>query len=219
MVPIFTNAICNHFKSSVTKAIRNFQKNMESFTLINKTHLSISWKSKEADPLQPPDTLLEFYPLAEFLNQILIICNELRLCAPIALINFIVKHMQESLSIISKSILILYGQEQQAFTSNSRDAFTRLCMSFSDDMIPYIQKCIHILYPPSNVAAHIGIDVQTLQKENISFLNKSAIVEPIKHLLPVKSEPIIHSLVDSTLEKSTEESVKDESAKAEDDCN
>lgn len=204
MVPIFIKSIAKNIEVAVAKATKTFQKNMEKFTLINKTHQNILWKSKESDPLQPPDTLLEFYPLAEYLNQILAIFNETKLCLPIAIVGQIINVLEESLLVISNGILHLYAQEHQAFTSNSKDAFTRLCMCFCDDMIPYIQKCVHILFPPNNVAIYMGVDVQTLQKENITFFNKTQIIKPIGHLLPEKTEPILALNTESA--KNSEES-------------
>lgn len=189
LVPIFTNQIIENFRNSVAKAMIAFEKSIENFTLINKNLPNIPWKNKDDDPLHPPDTLLEFHPLAEYLNTILKTLNEFRVCAPVAVVNEVIDSLQKSLVFIAKSILILHSQEQQAFTSSSKDAFTRLCMSFSDDLIPYIQKCIHIIYPPNQIATRLGISVHVLQVEKISFLNKDLITEPIKHLLPTKIEP------------------------------
>lgn len=195
LVPIFTDKIAKNFNNSVVRATQSFELNMERFTLINKNYSNIPWKSKTEDPLQPPDSLLEFYPLAEFLNNILIALNELKLCAPLAVLTEVVNSLQLSLSVIARSILVLHGQEQQAFTSTSRDSFTRLCMSFADDLVPYIQKCVHTIFPPSNTASFLGVNVQILQNEGLSFLNKSDIIEPIRHLLPVKIDPVF-SLTD-----------------------
>lgn len=189
MIPIFTTRISQNFSGAVSEALKNFETNMERFTLINKNHPSVPWKTKNEDPLQPPDSLLEFYPLAEYLNSILNALNKLRLCAPIAISNEVVDSLQSSLLFVSNSLLVLYSQEQQAFTVNSRDAFTRLCMSFSNDLVPYVQKCVHVIFPPNQVAAKLGISVQSLQQECISFLDKNTIVQPIRHLLPAKIEP------------------------------
>lgn len=189
-VPIFTRQIIENFKNSIAKAMIAFEKSIETFTLINKNLPNIPWKNKDKDHLHPPDSLLEFYPLAEFLNNILKTLNSFRTCAPVACVNDVVDSLQKSLIFISKSILILHSQEQQAFTNSSRDAFTRLCMSFSDDLIPYIQKCIHIIYPPNQIAVKLGITLQALQEQQISFFDKELIVEPIKHLLPPKMEPV-----------------------------
>ncbi|KAJ3657885.1 hypothetical protein Zmor_009661 [Zophobas morio] len=210
LVPIFTHKIAHDFETSVDEAVRKFETNMERFTLINKNHPNIPWKTKNDDPLQPPDSLLEFYPLAEFLNNILTALNELKLCAPVATVKAVVDSLQSSLLVIARSILVLHGQEQQAFTANSKDAFTRLCMSFADDLVPYLQKCVHIIFPPSNIASSLGVNVQVLQNEGLTFLNKELIVEPIRHLLPVKINPLLNMV---------EPTQNEESAKPENDAN
>lgn len=191
MIPIFTKAIANTFRQNISKATKAYAKNMERFTLINKTHPNIPWKTKNNDPIQPPDSLLEFYPLAEYLNQVLTSFNTLRLCPPIALVNDIVKDLQESLQFVSGAILTLYKQEHQAFTMNSKEAFTRLCVCFADELVPYIQKCIHVVYPPNNLASQIGVNAQSLLDESVTVLDRDAIVRPISHLLPKKIDPFV----------------------------
>lgn len=191
LIPIFSLRLLENFRKSIREALRNFEINIDKYTLIDKSHTGIPWKMKNEDPLQPPDSLLEFYPLADFLNNVLNAFNKLKLCPAIAILNEIVTCLQDALLTISKSLIILYSQEQQAFTTNSKDAFTRLCMSFSDDLVPYIQKCIHIIYPPSNIASKLGINVNSLQEEGITFLDKNIVIDPIKHLLPVKIDPTL----------------------------
>lgn len=186
LIPIFTKQIMKNFSTCIGGAVAAFEKSIENFTLINKNLPNIPWKNKQQDPLQPPDSLLEFYPLAEYLNNVLRTLNSFRGCAPVALINQVVECLERSLLIIARSIVNLHSQEQQAFTSSAKGAFIRLCMSFSDDLVPYVQKCVHIIYPPSQTAGQLGITLQTLQDERISFLNRDAIVEPIRHLLPAK---------------------------------
>ncbi|KAH1019577.1 hypothetical protein HUJ04_009371 [Dendroctonus ponderosae] len=186
LIPIFTKQIMKNFSAAIGRAVAAFEKSIENFTLINKNLPNIPWNNKHQDPLQPPDSLLEFYPLAEYLNNVLKTLNSFRICAPVAIVSEVVECLQRSLLIISRSIVNLYSQEQQAFTSSAKGAFTRLCMSFSDDLVPYVQKCVHIIYPPTQIASQLGITLQTLQDERISFLNREAIVEPIRHLLPSK---------------------------------
>ncbi|KAB0799904.1 hypothetical protein PPYR_07784 [Photinus pyralis] len=191
MVPIFNKAVLHNFRRRISKSSLDFEKNMERFTLINKNHPNVPWKTKISDPVQPPESLLEFYPLAEYLNQVLVAFNELRLCAPVAIVPDVIKCLEESLIKISKGILGLYGQEQQAFTANAKDAFMRLCLSFVDDLIPYIQKCVNIIYPSNYISSHINCSIQNLQKEGIILIDKSVIIEPLSALLPVKIEPVI----------------------------
>ena len=195
MVDVFINVISNNFQQSILRATKNFERNIERYTLINKNHPGVPWKTKGDDPIQPPDSLIEFFPLAEYLNQVLSAFNELRLCCPVAIVKDVVRYLEESLVVISKHILLLYTQERQAFSVNSKDAFTRFCMCFADDLVPYLQKCIHVIFPPSVVAAHVGINVYSLQKDGLSFMDQAAIVEPIKHLLPVKVEVVPNDLI------------------------
>lgn len=201
LLPIFTERILDILKSAINKAVDAFEKNMENFTLINKNLPNIPWRNKDQDPFHPPDSLLEYYPLAEFLNNVLKAFNSFRTCAPISVTNQVVECLQNSLIFITKSILLLHSQEQQAFTSSSKDAFTRLCMTFSDDLIPYVQKCLHVIYPPNQIAAKLGTSVQYLQENHISFLDKGAIVEPIRHLLPPRIEPNFDVLKDEDVEE------------------
>ncbi|KAF5280504.1 hypothetical protein FQA39_LY18049 [Lamprigera yunnana] len=209
MIPIFENAILNNFHKHLQKATYNFEKNMERFTLINKNHPNVPWKTKNNDPIQPPESLLEFYPLAEYLNQILMAFNELRLCPPLAIVRDVVKCLEDSLMIVSKSILMLYSQEQQAFMLNAKDAFARLCLSFVDDLIPYLQKCVGIIYPTNHISSHINCSIQNLQQEGIVTINKSEIIVPLHHLLPIKIEPVINA-VDPNIEEAKVESIMDE---------
>lgn len=132
MVPIFIEIIKENFERSISKATREFERNMERFTLINKKAPSALWKGNEnEDSLHPPESLLEFYPLAEYCNQILTTFNDLKLCAPYAIAQYATKHLQNSLVIVSKTILVFYGQEQQAFSVTAREAFIRLCVCFT----------------------------------------------------------------------------------------
>ncbi|XP_056638719.1 conserved oligomeric Golgi complex subunit 8 [Diorhabda sublineata] len=189
LLPIFTKHIHKNFMNYIIKADQDFMRSIETFTLIDKTNPSLPWKLAKEDSIRPPDNLLEFYPLAEYLNNILNALNQLRLCPPIALIDEVVENLQTSMTLIAKGLQKLYSQEQQAFSANSRDAFTRLCMCFSDDLVPFVQKCIHIIYPPSHIASKLGISVKILQEEGITFLNKEDIIMPISNLLPLKIEP------------------------------
>lgn len=132
MVPIFIDIVEKAFATSVSKATQDFEKNMERFTLINKKAPSALWKGNEDEnSLHPPESLLEFYPLAEYCNQILTAFNELKLCTPFAIVSTVTKHLQDSLVIVSNRILLFYGQEQQAFSATAREAFVRLCICFT----------------------------------------------------------------------------------------
>lgn len=41
---------------------------------------------------------------------------------------------------------------------------------FSEQLVPYVQYCIHALFPPNQVASHLGTTVSQLQKDVNIFL-------------------------------------------------
>lgn len=208
---IFVRVIGEKFEQDIRRATKKFEKDMETFTLINKTQrldiktetaiISVSIKLyllKNTIDVQlttisyqenPPEQLVEFYPLAEYCNRIITAFNELRLCAPVALSTLCTKLLQESLYNVAKAMLLFYKQEQQvscldvivflsaskfhfpkkcvlqAFTAAERENMIKFTECLSEQLIPYIQYCIHLIFPPIQIAMHLGISVNVLQKE------------------------------------------------------
>lgn len=207
MAPIFIRIIHNNFSTQIKNANEQFEQDISKYTLINKTTTSglnrkksdltstISGISLSQDvssvTFSPPETLLDFHPLATLCNNYLITLNELRLCAPIALADDITKILQSSFELISRNILSFYRQEQQAFTGNEREIFVKLCTCYAYDLIPFIQRCIHAIFPQTILTNYLGINLTTLQNENITFLKQNIILEPLKNLLPDKVDALL----------------------------
>lgn len=185
MSDIFVRVIGEKFESSVHKTTKKFEKDMESFTLINKSQKTNVKMTTTIKSENPPEQLVEFYPLAEYCNGLISAFNEIRLCPPVALSVFCTNILQESLYSVTKSILFFYKQEQQAFTASERENMLRFIESLSEQLIPYVQYCIHLIFPPNQTAVHLGISENLLQKEGITYLNRNGILEPLALLLPV----------------------------------
>lgn len=197
MIPIFTETILELFSRSVAAATRDFEKNMERFTLINKNCPTVTWHSTtDVNSLQPPEKLLEFYPLAEYCNQILGGLNEMRLCAPFAIIPQVFEALEASLGAVSRTIFVFYGQEQQAFSPAAKEAFGRLCVCFADELVPYFQRCLDVLFSPAKIAQNLGVSVQTLQGSGFAVLDRNAIIQAVSHLLPVKIDPMSQEITE-----------------------
>uniref|UniRef100_A0A6B2E8H3 Conserved oligomeric Golgi complex subunit 8 n=1 Tax=Phlebotomus kandelakii TaxID=1109342 RepID=A0A6B2E8H3_9DIPT len=192
MAPIFVRTIAQHFQNSVTTVTRQFEQDIESYTLINKISTGLNrGKNSSGDNFSPPDSLLDFHPLATYCNGLLGAFNELRLCAPLGVADNVAKAIQASMERVSKAIFAFYRQEQQAFSQAERDNFIRLSSCFAYDLIPYIQRCIHCLFPPHTIAQHLGVNVMALQKASLTFLNASDVLKPLQHLLPDRVDAII----------------------------
>lgn len=187
MVPIFTKIVLDTFSATTLKVTRQFEVDMENFTLINKIASAVSLDTKPTDSLLPPDSLLNFYPLAIYCNGLLTSLNELRHCSPIALAHDITIVLQSSLECVARTLFNFYRQEQQAFGHNEKENFLRFCTCFSGDLVPYLQRCLHELFPPAVLMNHLGINAMTLQKEGLSYLQAKPILEPLERLLPTST--------------------------------
>lgn len=189
MAPIFTSVILNTFNGTIFKVSRQFEEDMENFTLINKIAGTVLTTSK-LDSHLPPETLLDYYPLAVYCNGILTALNDLRHCSPISMANDVTVVIQNSLESVAKQIFNFYRQEQQAFGSAERENFGKFCSCFAYDLLPYMQRCVHVLFPPAGLIAHLGINAMALQKEGLTYMELKKILQPLERLLPNKVEAI-----------------------------
>ncbi|XP_078037313.1 conserved oligomeric Golgi complex subunit 8 [Augochlora pura] len=206
MSDIFVRVIGEKFESNIRKTTKRFEKDMESFTLINKiqrTNMKINTTTVKSE--NPPEQLVEFYPLAEYCNGLISAFNEIRLCPPVALSVFSTNILQESLYLVAKAILNFYKQEQQAFAAAERENMLKFIECLSEQLIPYVQYCIHVIFPPNQIAVHLGISENLLQTEGITYLNRVNILEPLAPLLPFSKNE--KDIVTSSLSTSNVQSI------------
>lgn len=196
IAPIFVRVVRNKFESSISQVNEHFKQELDKFTLINKVTLhsrkqldtaALSVGSEpKPESYAPPETLLDFYPLAALCNGYLNALNELRLCAPFAVATDVTNCLQQSLQLVAQRVLAFYRQEQQAFTGSERETFVKLCSCFAYDLVPYVQRCIHGVFPPQSITVHLGISLMQLEQQQLTFLQQPKVLEPLKHLLPNK---------------------------------
>lgn len=194
MAPIFLKVIAKQVEDGIRAASKQFQLEMENYTLINKISSrqgaaapgpAVGDNREDGDNVSPPESLLDFRPLANYCNSILNLLNELRLCAPLAVATHLTRGLEVSLQAMAGIICSFYKKEQQAFTANEKENFLRFCCCFVYDLIPYLQKCIHVLFPVQTLVTHLGVTPAVLQKSGITYFNQSAIIKAVEHLLPV----------------------------------
>uniref|UniRef100_A0A182MY14 Conserved oligomeric Golgi complex subunit 8 n=1 Tax=Anopheles dirus TaxID=7168 RepID=A0A182MY14_9DIPT len=212
VAPVFVKAIDGRFRTSMARATAQFERDIERFTLINRVPSMIrrqrddrTTRPDDSGSVQPPETLLDFEPLAVYCNEILTIFNDLRLCSPVALATIVAELLEGSLEQVCRGILGFYRQEQQAFAPTERECFIRLCSCFAYDLVPYLQRCIHVLFPPATLASQLGINVLTLQKHGVTYLRQKKILEPIAYLLPDRIDTIVKQVADLSVSQGDSE--------------
>ncbi|KAM8776594.1 conserved oligomeric Golgi complex subunit 8 isoform 3-T3 [Rhynchonycteris naso] len=104
LAPVFQRVAISTFQIAVQEAVEKFQEEMNSYTLMLAPAILGSGNLPAAVPvtqpgtLQPPMVLLDFPPLACFLNNILVAFNDLRLCCPIALAQDVTRTLEDALA-------------------------------------------------------------------------------------------------------------------------
>ncbi|MEE6528395.1 hypothetical protein FKM82_030654, partial [Ascaphus truei] len=103
LAPIFQRVAAETFARAAHEALERFQEEMNMYTLISPpavlggTIPPASLPPTQPGTLQPPMVLLDFPPLACFLNNILVAFNDLRLCCPVALTQEVTATLQDAL--------------------------------------------------------------------------------------------------------------------------
>uniref|UniRef100_A0A9J8BKS2 Conserved oligomeric Golgi complex subunit 8 n=1 Tax=Cyprinus carpio carpio TaxID=630221 RepID=A0A9J8BKS2_CYPCA len=146
--------------------------------------------STQPGTLQPPMALLDFPPLACFLNNVLTAFNDLRLCCPIGLAQEVSRCVEEALIKVTKLILVFHRAEESAFSSRERELFVQFCSAFAEDMVPFLNRCLQVLFPPAQLALILGVPpTQVYKYGSLGCINVNAVLEPLEFVLPQK-EPV-----------------------------
>ncbi|XP_030060512.1 conserved oligomeric Golgi complex subunit 8 [Microcaecilia unicolor] len=194
LAPIFQRVALTTFQTALQEAVAKFQEEMNSYTLIlapavlgGSTIASVNVPSSQPGTLQPPMALLDFSPLACFLNGILTAFNDLRLCCPIALAQDVTAALEEAVSQVTKIILAFHQAEEAAFSSKEQELFVQFCTAFLEDLLPYLNRCLQLLFPPSQIAQILGIPATQLQQHgNLGYLDVTPVQEALGSVLPQK---------------------------------
>ncbi|XP_036605386.1 conserved oligomeric Golgi complex subunit 8 isoform X3 [Trichosurus vulpecula] len=190
LAPVFQQVALNTFKKAVQEGVEKFQDEMNSYTLISapaalRSTIPAAVPVTQPGTLQPPMGLLDFPPLACFLNNILVAFNDLRLCCPVALAQDVTASLEDALGKVTKIILAFHRAEEAAFSSREQELFVQFCTVFLEDLVPYLNRCLQVLFPPTQIAQILGVPPTQLSKfGNLGHVNIQVIQEPLAFILP-----------------------------------
>ncbi|CAN2389424.1 conserved oligomeric Golgi complex subunit 8, partial [Pristimantis euphronides] len=198
LAPIFQRVAAENFTRAAKEAVEKFQEEMNMYTLISTTAVlgssipPVPTPPAQPGTLQPPMVLLDFPPLACFLNNILVSFNDLRLCCPVALTQEVTNILQEALEKVVKSILTFHRAEEAAFSSQERELFLQFCTVFLEDLTPYLNRCLQVLFPPAQRAQILGVAPTHLSRYgNLGSINITPLHEALQDILPQKEPELI----------------------------
>ncbi|KAM9269071.1 conserved oligomeric Golgi complex subunit 8 [Cariama cristata] len=190
LAPLFQQMAASSFRKAVEEAVEKFREEMNSYTLISAPAVlggstGVPVPAAQPGTLQPPMVLLDFPPLACFLNGLLVAFNDLRLCCPVALAQDITACLEDALSEVTKTILAFHRAEEAAFSGREQELFAQFCTAFLEDLLPYLNRCLQVLFPPAQIAQALGVPPTQLQRfGRLGRIDVVTLREPLALLLP-----------------------------------
>uniref|UniRef100_A0A3B3U808 Conserved oligomeric Golgi complex subunit 8 n=1 Tax=Poecilia latipinna TaxID=48699 RepID=A0A3B3U808_9TELE len=192
LAPLFQQVALEAFQAALQEAAGRFQEDMNRYTLV-ALPVALGGALAPAAPgiqpgtLQPPTALLDFPPLACFLNHILSAFNDLRLCCPLGAAQDVSRSLEDVLRTVTRIIVAFHRAEQSAFSSREEDLFVQFCSSFADDLLPFLTRCLQVLFPPAQLALVLGVPASQLHRYGgLGRIDVSAILQPLDFILPQK---------------------------------
>ena len=209
LVPLFSQIVYDRFERAANQAESLFADSVSSFSLKSVRNSAsnhpayLQSGTTTADQVQPPYTLMKFTPVAELCNAFISAFNELRLCAPVQLVQPVTRKVELTLRACSPILSDFQRQEKEAFTPSEEQEFGRCLQLFRQDFLPYIQKLLGFLFPVHLLAAQTGFPTSEITKQEPGLLNKESILQPIAHLV-VNDPPQVTQVVEPIQKLHTE---------------
>lgn len=145
--PLFEEAVLNLFSKNMGTAVENFQLVLDSHRWVPLPAVGFSANSfgdENQEDVTPPPDLMDYPPLAVFVNGVSAAMNELRPCAPIRLKHIIAQELIKGLRAVSDSLL-RYNTTRM-LRENESALFLSLCRAFIDVAFPHCATCFGRCY-------------------------------------------------------------------------
>lgn len=82
---------------------------------------------------------------------------------------------------VTRQILVFHRAEESAFSGREKELFVQFCCSYADDLLPFLNRCLQVLFPPAQLAVILGEGPGPLSFLNhyLSFHSKNLIITVI----------------------------------------
>ncbi|XP_047503354.1 conserved oligomeric Golgi complex subunit 8 [Pieris napi] len=177
LTPLFRNSVISQFTCGLEKVDFNFEQQMKSYKVASIKN--IARPINENMQSGPPEILLDYYPLAEYCNGLLNVLNSIRVTAPLNIVKDVYNAFKKSLEQAVQILIAFYHREQQTFTDIERQNYMSFCACFTEDLVPYITKCLSTSFPPSLIAEMLGVTLTVLQESKILHIDQDKLSQPL----------------------------------------
>ncbi|MEE6500331.1 hypothetical protein FKM82_003744 [Ascaphus truei] len=94
---------------------------------------------------------------------------------------------------IVRTILSFHRAEDAAFSVPERELFVQFCTVFLEDLTPYLNRCLQVLFPPAQRAQLLGVTATQLSRYgSLGSIDVTVLQEALEGILPQK-EPVLLS--------------------------
>ena len=198
LIPIFQQAVSVSFEKIVHDATKEFEREMMSYSLLSATishnqikPTSVLPSSNNGNEIpQPPIRLLDFPPLALYLNGLLHGFNQLRLCLPVSMTTSLPSLLLSSVKCVANIILAFYHAEEPAFSDSEKTAFICFGRAFLDEVIPHLEACARFLVPQQSITDMYG---SVIVQPSDSIIDVTQILTILKPCLPNEDDVLEES--------------------------
>lgn len=196
MVPLFEEAVLDQVKKYLSIGQLKFEDsltkvNWSELYLDNSKDLATSFenervqhkedltKAKKTSTINAPISLLEFQPLAVYANEVLSCLNDLRLCAPLNIFAKVSALFKSSLTTLGNILDAYFQKEGKTFDSNELKMFNEFLYQMCHVMIPFIESCLMISFPISQIQSIFLVTDGDLEKlKTVLKLDLTIILTP-----------------------------------------
>lgn len=57
---------------------------------------------------------------------------------------------------MTRQILVFHRAEESAFSTREKELFVQFCCSYAEDLLPFLNHCLQVLFPPAQLALVLG---------------------------------------------------------------
>jgi len=71
---------------------------------------------------------------------------------------------------VTRQVLVFHRAEESAFSSREKELFVQFCCSYAEDLLPFLNRCLQVLFPPAQLALALGEDSVEPGSGSVCFL-------------------------------------------------